>query len=137
MVLFLAICTETTNLTNLRLSEISTELLFNIILSGVLAVGVNFFSYAIIGRFSAVTFQVVGNLKTILTLTIGHYIFHVDHPTQRSKMLNYGGMAIATVSAASYGYLKSREARIEEKYLEIPEMDTEKPKHDGILRVTP
>ena len=99
---------------------------FHIILSGVLAVGVNFFSYAIIGRFSAVTFQVVGNLKTILpTLTIGHYIFHVDHPTQRSKMLNYGGMAIATVSAASYGYLKSRQARIEEKYLEIPERDTE------------
>jgi hypothetical protein len=49
---------------------------FFIFLSCIVAVGVNASQFICIGRFSAVTFQVLGHMKTILVLVLGFLFFN-------------------------------------------------------------
>ncbi|KAF7009907.1 hypothetical protein CFC21_024391 [Triticum aestivum] len=48
---------------------------FFIVLSCVISVGTNLSQFICIGRFTAVTFQVIGHMKTILVLTLGFLLF--------------------------------------------------------------
>jgi drug/metabolite transporter (DMT)-like permease len=48
---------------------------FFIALSCVIAIGTNLSQFICIGRFTAVSFQVLGHMKTILVLTLGFILF--------------------------------------------------------------
>lgn len=51
---------------------------FCIILSCLIAVGVNLSQFICIGRFTAVSFQVLGHMKTVLVLVLGFTLFGRD-----------------------------------------------------------
>lgn len=61
----------------MNLSDViwSTELIGNILITCVFAIGVNIITYFLIGKTSAVTYQVIGHFKTIMTLIGGYYLF--------------------------------------------------------------
>eukprot|EP00798_Chlamydomonas_sp_ICE-L_P031301 gene31301-6449_t len=70
-----------------------------LLLSCGVAVLVNISQFMCLGRFSAVTFQVLGHTKTILVLFIG-WLFLNDIMTQRKMM----GIGLAIVGMVAYGY---------------------------------
>ena len=74
-----------------------------------LALAVNFTVFGLIGKTSAVTFQVVGHLKTCLVL-VGGYVLFPSHGTgkrqQQQLVKNVIGVSIAMVGVILYGHLK-------------------------------
>ena len=56
-----------------------------------------------LGRFSAVTFQVLGHTKTILVLLISWLVLH-EHMTGRKLF----GMALAVVGMVAYGHFNGK-----------------------------
>ncbi|GMH41451.1 hypothetical protein BSKO_09361 [Bryopsis sp. KO-2023] len=70
--------------------------------SSMVAVLVNLSSFMCLGRFSAVTFQVMGHTKTFMVLTGGVLLFH---ETISPKQLM--GMSVAVAGMISYGYYSS------------------------------
>jgi len=74
-----------------------------------LALLVNFTVFGLIGRTSAVTFQVVGHAKTCLVL-IGGYVFFPSHGSSRKQQQqlqsNILGVSIAMLGVFLYGHLK-------------------------------
>ena len=81
---------------------IGFNVVFFIVLTCVAAIAVNILTYALIGKTSAVTFQVVGHLKTVLTLTVGAYAFAAI-PTQITVV----GILIALVGMVVYSSTKT------------------------------
>lgn len=69
------------------------------------AVLVNISQFMCLGRFSAVTFQVLGHTKTILVLLISWLVLH--EPMSGRKML---GMTLAVIGMISYGHFNSKAA---------------------------
>ncbi len=65
----------------------------------------NYYCYSIIGKFSAITYQVVAHSKTILVLTCGIVIFsngkHLD-------MTHISGLIITVLGIIHYSYLKMK-----------------------------
>jgi solute carrier family 35 protein E3 len=51
------------------------SLVFWIITSCALALGVNITNYQVLGRTSPLTYQVLGHLKTIVIIVLGYYMF--------------------------------------------------------------
>jgi len=81
-----------------------------IIVSCLLAVSVNVHSFALIGKTSAVTFQVVGHGKTCLILLSG-YLLHVRAGNPVSDLYkNMMGVAVALFGCALYTNLKLTDA---------------------------
>jgi drug/metabolite transporter (DMT)-like permease len=77
---------------------------FFIVLSCVIAVGTNLSQFICIGRFTAVTFQVIGHMKTILVLTLGFLFFGKEG-------LNFHvavGMVLAVVGMIWYSSASSK-----------------------------
>ena len=72
-------------------------------LSCSIAVGTNLSQFICIGRFSAVSFQVLGHMKTILVLILGFTFFGKEGLNAHVVI----GMIIAVVSPNSAGVLKS------------------------------
>lgn len=75
-----------------------------IIVSCLMAVGVNLSQFICIGRFTAVSFQVLGHMKTVLVLILGFTIFG-------RTGLNYQvvvGMAVAILGMIWYGNATSK-----------------------------
>ncbi|GAQ81566.1 Glucose-6-phosphate/phosphate and phosphoenolpyruvate/phosphate antiporter [Klebsormidium nitens] len=68
-------------------------------LSCVLAVFCNISQFMCIGRFSAVTFQVVGHIKTVLILFLGWAVFH-----QAMSLKNVGGIVLAIAGMLGYSW---------------------------------
>jgi hypothetical protein len=66
-----------------------------VVLSCFLAVILNFYAYSIIGEFSAITYQVSNQAKTILTLIVGSVLFRPDRPQRERphalELLWHGG----------------------------------------------
>lgn len=88
----------------------STSLVGLILVSCVLAVSVNVHSFALIGKTSAVTFQVVGHGKTCLILLSG-YVMHVQQGNPLSDLYkNIFGVCVALFGVVIYGNLKLRES---------------------------
>jgi solute carrier family 35 protein E3 len=79
-----------------------------IMLTCLLAVAVNILTYALIGKTSAVTFQVVGHLKTILTLIGGYYLFTSAIATTTNRVAS-NFIVVALVGMIFYGDLKNKE----------------------------
>ncbi|RWV99496.1 hypothetical protein GW17_00037593, partial [Ensete ventricosum] len=70
-----------------------------ILLSCLLAVFCNISQYLCIGRFSAVSFQVLGHMKTVCVLTLGWLLFDSE-----LTLNNIMGMAIAVIGMVVYSW---------------------------------
>eukprot|EP00667_Euglena_gracilis_P010064 EG_transcript_10236 len=72
-----------------------------ILLSIVLAIGVNISAYLILGKTSAVTYQVVGHMKTFCVLCLGYAVFRSPF-----TMANVLGTGLAVVGVVAYSHAK-------------------------------
>ncbi|XP_006429818.2 UDP-rhamnose/UDP-galactose transporter 2 [Citrus clementina] len=90
-------------LSNYRFS--SSAFLF-ILLSCSLAVFCNVSQYLCIGRFSAVTFQVLGHMKTVCILTLGWLLFD-----SQLTVKNILGMTVAVLGMIVYSWAVEAEKR--------------------------
>uniref|UniRef100_A0A7C8YK33 Sugar phosphate transporter domain-containing protein n=1 Tax=Opuntia streptacantha TaxID=393608 RepID=A0A7C8YK33_OPUST len=77
---------------------------FLILLSCVIAIGTNLSQFICIGRFSAVTFQVLGHMKTILVLILGFTFFGKAGLNMHVVL----GMIIAIMGMIWYGNASSK-----------------------------
>lgn len=75
-----------------------------IVVSCIIAVCVNFSSFLVLGKCDAVTYQVLGHLKTMLILLMGFMVLK-NPATAR----NVGGIMIALVGMVAYAHQESRE----------------------------
>lgn len=87
--------------------RLTTELSGQILLSCLLAVSANVHSYALIGRTSAVTFQVVGHGKTCLIILAGYIMYPL--PSMEEFMYNFFGVTLAVFAVILYSNLKMNE----------------------------
>ncbi|CAI8619057.1 unnamed protein product [Vicia faba] len=93
-------------LTNKRVDAYNyglTSILF-IALSCTIAVGTNLSQFICIGRFTAVSFQVLGHMKTILVLTLGFILFGKEGLNLQVVV----GMIIAILGMIWYGNASSK-----------------------------
>ncbi|KAK9807322.1 hypothetical protein WJX73_001596 [Symbiochloris irregularis] len=81
---------------NYEWSGVAMTVLF---LSCACAIFVNLSQFACLGRFSAVSFQVLGHMKTVCVL-LGGWAFLGDHITSKQLM----GMALAVAGMVLYGF---------------------------------
>ncbi|XP_027366996.1 UDP-rhamnose/UDP-galactose transporter 6-like isoform X3 [Abrus precatorius] len=105
-------------LTNKRVDAYNyglTSILF-IILSCSIAVGTNLSQFICIGRFTAVSFQVLGHMKTILVLALG-FIFFGKEGLNLQVIL---GMIIAIAGMIWYGNASSKPGGKERQSTTIP-----------------
>ncbi|KAE9587322.1 hypothetical protein Lalb_Chr23g0272421 [Lupinus albus] len=91
-----------------------------IILSCSIAVGTNLSQFICIGRFTAVTFQVLGHMKTILVLILG-FIFFGKEGLNLQVVL---GMLIAIMGMVWYGNASSKPGGKERRSFSIPTTKT-------------
>jgi solute carrier family 35 protein E3 len=75
-------------------------------LSCMFAISVNICSFTLIGNSSAVTYQVIGHLKTVLVLLGGFALFGFNGTTFQ-LLYNLSGIAVAMVGVVLYGHLGS------------------------------
>ncbi|KAI8540708.1 hypothetical protein RHMOL_Rhmol08G0006600 [Rhododendron molle] len=105
----------------------STSVFF-IILSCTIAIGTNLSQFICIGRFSAVTFQVLGHMKTILVLTLGFLFFGKDGLNLQVVL----GMVIAIMGMIWYGNASSKPGGTETQNLSSPNPKPQK--QNGLLQ---
>ena len=79
---------------------------FFIVLSCMISVSVNFSTFLVIGKTSAVTYQVLGHLKTCLVLAFGYVLLH--DPFSWRNIL---GILIAVVGMVVYSYCCTLESQ--------------------------
>ncbi|MED6158936.1 UDP-rhamnose/UDP-galactose transporter 6, variant 2 [Stylosanthes scabra] len=105
-------------LTNKRVDAFNYGLaaILFIILSCSIAVGVNLSQFICIGRFTAVTFQVLGHMKTILVLILG-FIFFGKEGLNLQVVI---GMLIAIVGMIWYGNASSQPGGKERRNHSLP-----------------
>ncbi|CAN1842429.1 UDP-rhamnose/UDP-galactose transporter 4 [Linum perenne] len=86
-----------------------------IVLSCTIAVGTNLSQFICIGRFTAVSFQVLGHMKTILVLVLGFIFFGKDGLNLHVVV----GMIIAVAGMIWYGNASSRPGGKERRSLSM------------------
>ncbi|KAL5215107.1 hypothetical protein ABZP36_004259 [Zizania latifolia] len=93
-------------LTNNRIDtfDYNVVVMFFIALSCMIAVGTNLSQFICIRRFTAVSFQVLGHMKTILVLTLGFLFFGKEGMNFHVAL----GMVLAVVGMIWYGHASSR-----------------------------
>lgn len=79
--------------------KFNSGVIFFILLSCTLAVFCNISQYLCIGRFSAVSFQVLGHMKTVCVLTLGWLLFDT-----KLTLKNIMGMALAVIGMVIYSW---------------------------------
>lgn len=77
---------------------------FFIVLSCTIAIGTNLSQFICIGRFTAVSFQVLGHMKTILVLILGFLFFGKEGMNLQVVL----GMGVAIVGMVWYGNASSK-----------------------------
>lgn len=77
---------------------------FFIILSCTIAIGTNLSQFICIGRFTAVSFQVLGHMKTVLVLVLGFFFFGKEGLNLHVVL----GMILAVVGMIWYGNASSK-----------------------------
>ncbi|KAL3621532.1 UDP-rhamnose/UDP-galactose transporter 6 [Castilleja foliolosa] len=109
-------------LTNKRIDAFNFNLPSTVftILSCTIAVGTNLSQFICIGRFTAVTFQVLGHMKTILVLILGFLFFGKEGLNIQVVI----GMFIAVIGMIWYGNASSKPGGKERRSQQ---------KHDGLL----
>ncbi|EOY16821.1 Nucleotide-sugar transporter family protein isoform 3 [Theobroma cacao] len=105
-------------LTNKRVDAYSYNLasVTFLVLSCTIAVGTNLSQFICIGRFTAVSFQVLGHMKTILVLIMGFFIFGKEGLNLHVVL----GMIIAVVGMIWYGNASSKPGGKERRSLSLP-----------------
>ncbi|XP_050212560.1 UDP-rhamnose/UDP-galactose transporter 6-like isoform X2 [Mercurialis annua] len=93
-----------------------------IILSCTIAVGTNLSQFICIGRFTAVSFQVLGHMKTILVLMLGFTFFGREGLNLHVVL----GMIIAVVGMIWYGNASSKPGGKERRSISLPTQQTAK-----------
>ncbi|KAK8956885.1 UDP-galactose transporter 2 [Platanthera zijinensis] len=99
---------------------------FFVVLSCTIAIGTNLSQFICIGRFTAVSFQVLGHMKTILVLVLGFFLFGREG-------LNFHvilGMLLAVVGMIWYGNASSKPGGKERRSFSMP---SDKSQKDGLL----
>lgn len=96
----------------------STLSSFFITLSCVIAIGTNLSQFICIGRFSAVTFQVLGHMKTILVLILGFTFFGKEGLNMHVVL----GMMIAILGMMWYGNASSKPGGKERRVTPVPDV---------------
>eukprot|EP00271_Cylindrocystis_brebissonii_P013423 TRINITY_DN33236_c0_g1_i1.p1 TRINITY_DN33236_c0_g1~~TRINITY_DN33236_c0_g1_i1.p1 ORF type:complete len:348 (+),score=56.73 TRINITY_DN33236_c0_g1_i1:252-1295(+) len=94
-----------------------------IVVSCAIAVGVNLSQFICIGRFTAVSFQVLGHMKTVLVLVLGFAFFGREG-------LNWqviGGMAMAILGMIAYGNATSRPGSKEKVAIPVTQLISDPP----------
>ncbi|KAI9108624.1 hypothetical protein K1719_020271 [Acacia pycnantha] len=116
-------------LTNKRVDAFNYGLAstFFIILSCCIAVGTNLSQFICIGRFTAVSFQVLGHMKTILVLILGFLLFGKEGLNLQVVL----GMAIAILGMIWYGNASSKPGGKERRSLSIP--TSKSPDYSAVL----
>ncbi|KAL6271033.1 hypothetical protein ACE6H2_027944 [Prunus campanulata] len=117
--------------------KLSSTALFFILLSCSLAVFCNISQYLCIGRFSAVSFQVLGHMKTVCILTLGWLLFDSE-----LTLKNLLGMALAVLGMVVYSWAVeqpktlpiTRDSLSEEDLKPLKEGIAESPLNDAKLR---
>ncbi|KAJ9567644.1 hypothetical protein OSB04_003610 [Centaurea solstitialis] len=119
-------------LTNKRVDafKYDTASLLFLILSCTIAIGTNLSQFICIGRFTAVTFQVLGHMKTILVLMLG-FIFFGREGLNLHVVL---GMMIAIMGMVWYGNASSKPGGKERRSYSLPK--TSQPKKDSLLETS-
>ncbi|CAA2988801.1 UDP-galactose transporter 2 [Olea europaea subsp. europaea] len=82
-------------------SKLSLTFLLFVILSCTIAVGTNISQFICIGTFTAVSFQVLGHMKTILILTVGFLFFGKEGLNLQGVL----GMIVAVIGMIWYGHV--------------------------------
>jgi len=85
------------------------------ILSCVIAIAVNFSTFLVIGKCDAVTYQVLGHLKTMLVLAFG--FFMLNNP---ASWRNISGILMALVGMVLYGYCENLDKQAEAQKSILP-----------------
>lgn len=91
-----------------------------ILLSCLLAVFCNMSQYLCIGRFSAVSFQVLGHMKTVCVLTLGWVLFD-----SALTFKNIMGMLVAVLGMVLYSWAVETEKRANAKAINVKSSLTE------------
>ncbi|XP_042455718.1 UDP-rhamnose/UDP-galactose transporter 6-like [Zingiber officinale] len=93
-------------LTNKRVDtfDYNVTTVFFIVLSCTIAVGTNLSQFICIGRFTAVSFQVIGHMKTILVLILGFFLFG----REGLNLHVIFGMILAVLGMIWYGNASSK-----------------------------
>ncbi|XP_065873490.1 UDP-rhamnose/UDP-galactose transporter 6 [Euphorbia lathyris] len=99
-----------------------------ITLSCTIAVGTNLSQFICIGRFTAVSFQVLGHMKTILVLVLGFVFFGKEGLNLQVVI----GMIIAVAGMVWYGNASSKPGGKERRSLSINGSKSQK--HDGLSK---
>ncbi|KAH7295777.1 hypothetical protein KP509_27G065500 [Ceratopteris richardii] len=84
--------------------DFSIPSLFFMVLSCSIAVGTNLSQFICIGRFTAVSFQVLGHMKTVLVLILGFFLFGKEGMNLQVVL----GMVLAIVGMIWYGNASSK-----------------------------
>ena len=80
----------------------------------VLAVALNYSSIAVIGRTSAVTMQFVNQLKTVLTIGMGYFMFPPPTPMPSERLMGLvGGLALVVMGVTWYSRLRAQASRVQ------------------------
>jgi hypothetical protein len=82
----------------------SPIVIFFIVLSCIIAIGTNLSQFICIGRFTAVSFQVLGHMKTILVLILGFFLFGKEGLNLQVAL----GMVLAVVGMIWYSNASSK-----------------------------
>ncbi|XP_044502383.1 UDP-rhamnose/UDP-galactose transporter 4-like [Mangifera indica] len=111
-------------LTNKRVDAYNYTLtsMFFIILSCSIAVGTNLSQFICIGRFTAVSFQVLGHMKTILVLILGFTFFGKEGLNLHVIL----GMIIAVLGMIWYGNASSKPGGKERRSYSMPNNKSQK-----------
>lgn len=93
-------------LTNKRVDafEYNTTVVYFLIVSCTIAIGTNLSQFICIGRFTAVSFQVIGHMKTILVLVLGFFLFGKEGLNLHVIL----GMLLAVIGMIWYGNASSK-----------------------------
>ena len=89
------------NLKTLQSYQMTSSAVAAILASAVLALAVNLSIFLIIGKMSAVTYNMIGHLKLCTVLLLG-YIFFDDIPNAKSLF----GISIALTGIVSYSFIR-------------------------------
>ncbi|XP_058102629.1 UDP-rhamnose/UDP-galactose transporter 4-like [Magnolia sinica] len=112
----------------LNISDVGmmTSSMFFIILSCTIAVGTNLSQFICISRFTAVSFQVLGHMKTILVLILGFFFFGKEGLNLQVVL----GMVLAVVGMIWYGNASLKPGGKERRSYSI--LNDRSQKHGGL-----
>jgi solute carrier family 35 protein E3 len=84
-----------------------------------MAIAVNLCSAGLIGKTSAVTYQVVGHLKTCLVLIGGFIFVPTSNFTTKELLKNVFGISIAMVGVIAYSWFNMQDSQPKQEKKEL------------------